>query len=107
MKDEEMKTAATRFLLAALVCGVACERLLQDVPLVGVDPTSSPSSMESMTGTGEDELDVESAIEFDDQITGKKQNAINDDRSDWLFRDGVLITVYLYRENEKNLPGRK
>ena len=73
-----MKTACTLSLAAVVVGGASCQRLLQDIPEVGLGPlvvaaadTSGrfPDYSGSSGSTIEDDLVV--ALEADDQVTGK------------------------------------
>ena len=73
----QMKSASTLFLAAVVVGGVSCQLALQDVPVVGVDtmspPTTSTSEAESSSTKTAAEKELVEALEFDDHVTGKKQ----------------------------------
>lgn len=74
-----MKTASNLFLAAALVRGASCQRLLQNIPEVGLGPMmiagGDSAGRYSVDEYGDDgstmEQDLIEALEVDDQVTGK------------------------------------
>lgn len=72
-----MKTASTLLVAVALFRGVCSRRVLQDIPLVGLGPTRSPTSSTSQAESSSPGIDEEEeeefidALEADDQVTGK------------------------------------
>lgn len=75
-----MKTTAALALAAALGRGVSCQRLLQDVPRVGLGPlvrfSSDISSRFSGSGDASTiEDDLVELLEADDQVTGKPRRS--------------------------------
>lgn len=78
-----MKTASTLLLAAALVGGASCQRVLQDIPEVGLGPSrpatsSSDQAESSSTATPQEEEELIDALEADDQITGKMEKRSSD-----------------------------
>lgn len=69
----KINTASILILAAATVGGVSSRRVLQQIPRVGVDPTSPPDSntseMDTTTSSAEEDLIL--ALEFDAHITGE------------------------------------
>lgn len=74
-----MKTASNICLAAALVRAASCQRLLQNIPEVGLGPMvmagGDSAGRYSLDENGDDgstmEQDLIDALEVDDQVTGK------------------------------------
>lgn len=86
-------TAPTLFLAASIIGGVSCQPPIRDssfrIPVVGVNPASTSSSIVSTstseagsttTSSAADEEELVKALEFDEHVTGKKEHYLCDVR---------------------------
>lgn len=76
----KIKTASTLSLAAALVSGVSCQRVLQEVAEIGFDispsgATSGDEGTGSSTAAGTADLLI-AALEGDEQVSGKEDTHI-------------------------------
>ena len=75
MKDtkiSKMRTASTLLMAVAIAGGVSCQHVVQDIPVVGVSPTSPSQAASTLSNwTNEDEEELMKALQFDDHVIGE------------------------------------